>query len=165
MKQVKFFLVALMAAVMGVSVSSCMKGDDNFINVMTVPVKYNYSSFLMGDGLTKLVPTTDLGFLSGNMYLVECQYDYSQATENTIPVTLLSNPLCIDPKGDEGLTTIKAEPTSPLYSLDRQYASMGYYDKNMIVLTMPYWVKAEGNTIEESETKSILLFFPMIQKL
>ena len=29
MKQVKFFLVALMAVVMGVSVTSCMNGDDN----------------------------------------------------------------------------------------------------------------------------------------
>lgn len=144
-----------MAAVMGVSVSSCMKGDDNFINRMTVPVKYNYPSFLMGDGLTKLVPTTDLGLLSGNMYIIDCQYDQSQIVENTnsIPVTLLTTPLCIDPKNDERLTTNKAEPTNPLYALDKQYASLSYYDKNMIVLTMPYWVKAEGNTIEESETK------------
>ena len=29
MKQMKFFLVALMAVVMGVSVTSCMNGDDN----------------------------------------------------------------------------------------------------------------------------------------
>ena len=31
MKQMKFFLVALMAVVMGMSVTSCMKGDDNTI--------------------------------------------------------------------------------------------------------------------------------------
>ena len=53
MKQVKFFLVALMAVVMGMSVTSCMNGDDNHNVTMTVPVKYNYSSFLMGDGTTK----------------------------------------------------------------------------------------------------------------
>ena len=47
MKQVKFFLVALMAVVMGMSVTSCMNGDDNHNVTMTVPVKYNYSSFLM----------------------------------------------------------------------------------------------------------------------
>ena len=29
MKQMKFFLVALMAVVMGMSVTSCMNGDDN----------------------------------------------------------------------------------------------------------------------------------------
>ena len=29
MKQMKFFLVALMAIVMGMSVTSCMNGDDN----------------------------------------------------------------------------------------------------------------------------------------
>ena len=42
MKQVKFFLVALMAVVMGMSVTSCMNGDDNHNVTMTVPVKYNY---------------------------------------------------------------------------------------------------------------------------
>ena len=31
MKQMKFFLVALMAVVMGMSVTSCMNGDDNTI--------------------------------------------------------------------------------------------------------------------------------------
>ena len=49
MKQVKFFLVALMAVVMGMSVTSCMNGDDNHNVTMTVPVKYNYGSFLMGN--------------------------------------------------------------------------------------------------------------------
>lgn len=49
MKQVKFFLVALMAVVMGMSVTSCMNGDDNHNVTMTVPVKYNFGSFLMGD--------------------------------------------------------------------------------------------------------------------
>ncbi len=48
MKQVKFFLVALMAVVMGMSVTSCMNGDDNHNVTMTVPVKYNFGSFLMG---------------------------------------------------------------------------------------------------------------------
>ena len=47
MKQMKFFLVALMAVVMGMSVTSCMNGDDNHNVTMTVPVKYNYGSFLM----------------------------------------------------------------------------------------------------------------------
>ena len=90
MKQVKFFLVALMAVVMGMSVTSCMNGDDNHNVTMTVPVKYNYSSFLMGDGTTKLVPTTELGLLDGIMYIISCQYDQSQvsANSNSIPVTL-----------------------------------------------------------------------------
>lgn len=103
MKQVKFFLVALMAVVMGMSVTSCMNGDDNHNVTMTVPVKYNYSSFLMGDGTTKLVPTTELGLLDGTMFIISCQYDQSQVTANStsIPVTLLSTPLCIDPKGNE----------------------------------------------------------------
>ena len=35
MKQVKFFLVALMAVVMGMSVTSCMNGDDNHNVTMT----------------------------------------------------------------------------------------------------------------------------------
>ena len=155
MKQMKFFLVALMAVVMGMSVTSCMNGDDNHNVTMTVPVKYNYGSFIMGDATTKLVPTTELGFLDGNMYLVYCQYDQSQVTanSNSISVTLLSTPLCIDPKSNESLTTIKADPTNPLYSLDKQQSSLVYYDKNTIVLTMPYWVKVTNSSVEDSEVK------------
>ena len=155
MKQVKFFLVALMAVVMGMSVTSCMNGDDNHNVTMTVPVKYNYGSFLMGDGTTKLVPTTELGFLDGDMFIISCQYDQSQVTANStsIPVTLLSTPLCIDPKKNEGLTQTKAEPTNPLYSLDKQQSSLVYYDKNTIVLTMPYWVKVTNSSVEDSEVK------------
>ena len=155
MKQVKFFLVALMAVVMGMSVTSCMNGDDNHNVTMTVPVKYNYSSFLMGDGTTKLVPTTELGLLDGTMFIISCQYDQSQVTANStsIPVTLLSTPLCIDPKGNETLTQTKTEPTNPLYSLDKQQSSLVYYDKNTIDLTMPYWVKVTNSSVEDSEVK------------
>lgn len=155
MKQVKFFLVALMAVVMGMSVTSCMNGDDNHNVTMTVPVKYNYSSFLMGDGTTKLVPTTELGLLDGTMFIISCQYDQSQVTANStsIPVTLLSTPLCIGPKGNETLTQTKTEPTNPLYSLDKQQSSLVYYDKNTIVLTMPYWVKVTNSSVEDSEVK------------
>ncbi len=154
MKQVKFFLVALMAVVMGMSVTSCMNGDDNHNVTMTVPVKYNYSSFLMGDGTTKLVPTTELGLLDGIMYIISCQYDQSQvsANSNSIPVAVIYS-LCIDPKGDESLSTTKTKPTNPLYTLDKQQSSLVYYDKNTIVLTMPYWVKVTNSSVEESELK------------
>ena len=153
MKQMKFLLVALMTVLMGMSVTSCLKGDDNNIVTMTVPVKYNYSSFLMGDGVTKLVPTTELGVLSGTMYIISCQYDRTQVTNNTnsISVTLLGNPVCIDAKPGESLTTQKIEPTTPFYTLDKQNSRLEYYDKNTIVMTMPYWVKVTGNSIEESE--------------
>lgn len=153
MKQVKFFLVALMAVVMGMSVTSCMNGDDNHNVTMTVPVKYNYSSFLMGDGTTKLVPTTELGLLDGTMFIISCQYDPGDSKQYCIPVTLLSTPLCIDPKGNETLTQTKTEPTNPLYSLDKQQSSLVYYDKNTIVLTMPYWVKVTNSSVEDSEVK------------
>ena len=155
MKQVKFFLVALMAVVMGVSVTSCMNGDDNHNVTMTVPVKYNFGSFLMGDATTKLVPTTELGLLDGTMYIISCQYDQSQvsANSNSIPVTLLSTPLCIDPKDGESLRPTKTEPNKPLYTLDKQQSSLVYYDKNTIVLTMPYWVKVTNSSVEESELK------------
>ena len=155
MKQMKFFLVALMAVFMGMSVTSCMNGDDNHNVTMTVPVKYNFGSFLMGDATTKLVPTTELGLLDGTMYIISCQYDQSQvsANSNSIPVTLLSTPLCIDPKDGESLRPTKTEPNKPLYTLDKQQSSLVYYDKNTIVLTMPYWVKVTNSSVEESELK------------
>ena len=170
MKQMKFFLVALMAVVMGMSVTSCMNGDDNHNVTMTVPVKYNYGSFLMGDGTTKLVPTTELGLLDGTMFIISCQYDQSQVTANStsIPVTLLSTPLCIDPKGNETLTQTKTEPTNPLYSLDKQQSSLVYYDKNTIVLTMPYWVKVTNSSVEDSEVKKhsfVLSYDPDINEI
>ena len=153
MKQMKFLLVALMTVLMGMSVTSCLKGDDNNTVTMTVPVKYNYTSFLMGDGVTKLVPNSELGVLSGTMYIISCQYDRSQVTNNTtsIPVTLIGNPVCIDPKSGESLTSQKIEPTNPLYTLDKQRSNLDYFDKNTIVLTMSYWVKVTGSTVEESE--------------
>ena len=67
--------------------------------------------------------------------MISCQYDQSQVTANStsIPVTLLSTPLCIDPKSNESLTKTKTEPTNPLYSLDKQQSSLVYYDKIRIV--------------------------------
>lgn len=153
MKQVKLFLVVLMVVVMGVSVTSCLKGDDNQNVTMTLPVKYDFSSFIAPDG-TKLVPTTDVRVLTGTMYIITYQYDRSQVTDNKrLSVTLLGSPLCIDPKGNEGLTTQKTEATNPLYALNKEQFGLVYYDKNTIVVTMPYWVKVEGNTVEESEAK------------
>jgi len=75
------------------------------------------------------------------------------ANSTSIPVTLLSTPLCIAPKGNETLTQTKTEPTNPLYSLDKQQSSLVYYDKNTIVLTMPYWVKVTNSSVEDSEVK------------
>lgn len=89
------------------------------------------------------------------MYIISCQYDQSQvsANSNSIPVTLLSTPLCIDPKDGESLRPTKTEPNKPLYTLDKQQSSLVYYDKNTIVLTMPYWVKVTNSSVEESELK------------
>lgn len=54
---------------------------------------------------------------------------------------------------NEGLNPQKTEPTNPLYSLDKQQSSLVYYDKNTIVLTMPYWVKVTNSSVEDSEVK------------
>ena len=58
MKQMKFLLVALMAVVMSVSVTSCMKGDDNTTGsgYTVAKVKSNMSSisFTTIDGYTLL---------------------------------------------------------------------------------------------------------------
>lgn len=51
MKQMKFFLVALMAVVMGMSVTSCMKGDDNTI----------YTGVAVAECVNSYPPTFTLG--------------------------------------------------------------------------------------------------------
>ena len=53
MKQMKFFLVALMAVVMGMSVTSCMNGDDN-TQVNDLPVLGKVKDSFLGLTFTSL---------------------------------------------------------------------------------------------------------------
>ena len=83
MKQMKFFLVALMAVVMGMSVTSCMNGDDN-TQVNDLPVLGKVKDSFLGltftslDGFTFKSKNTVEGttnFMPGDFIVATCSYD------------------------------------------------------------------------------------------
>lgn len=98
MKQMKFFLVALMAVVMGMSVTSCMNGDDN-TQVNDLPVLGKVKDSFLGltftslDGFTFKSKNTVEGttnFMTGDFIVATCSYDTEvdiDYTTNTINAT------------------------------------------------------------------------------
>ncbi len=98
MKQMKFFLVALMAVVMGMSVTSCMNGDDN-TQVNDLPVLGKVKDSFLGltftslDGFTFKSKNTVEGttnFMPGDFIVATCSYDTEvdiDYTTNTINAT------------------------------------------------------------------------------
>ena len=99
MKQMKFFLVALMAVVMGMSVTSCMNGDDN-TQVNDLPVLGKVKDSFLGltftslDGFTFKSKNTVEGttnFMTGDFIVATCSYDTEvdiDYTTNTINATI-----------------------------------------------------------------------------
>ena len=99
MKQMKFFLVALMAVVMGMSVTSCMNGDDN-TQVNDLPVLGKVKDSFLGltftslDGFTFKSKNTVEGttnFMPGDFIVATCSYDTEvdiDYTTNTINATI-----------------------------------------------------------------------------
>ena len=99
MKQMKFFLVALMAVVMGMSVTSCMNGDDN-TQVNDLPVLGKVKDSFLGltftslDGFTFKSKNTVEGttnFMTGDFIVAMCSYDREvdiDYTTNTINATI-----------------------------------------------------------------------------
>ena len=149
MKQMKFLLVALMAVAMSVSVTSCMNGDDNNIVQRGIFVKNDYTSFVAADGI-KIVPSSGMNtLLTGTYYYIACQYDMSQFTENStsLSVTLLGEPICIDPKSGENPSSSAQSATNPLYALSSELKSgMIYFDKNTLIMSIVFWYKSDSDS-------------------
>ena len=130
MKQVKFFLVALMAVVMGVSVTSCMNGDDNSgprtLSVIAKLDSYG-SNFKMIDG-TKLVPTdpTSIMLLNSGMYIVNGQYNVEDVNVNaaSITFTLTSTPTNID---GPSVTSTPDDADATMYALNYENTYYPYF--------------------------------------
>lgn len=83
MKQMKFFLVALMAVVMSVSVTSCMNGENN-TKITDYPIIGRVTEnmltfkFVSLDGYTynvQNVVTDALNFYTGDYIIASCSYD------------------------------------------------------------------------------------------
>ena len=183
MKQMKFLLVALMTAVMWVSVTSCMNGEDNNIATGGIFVKNSFSSFEAADGM-KIIPTSGMNtLLTGTYYYIYCQYDFSQLTENStsLSVSLLADPICIDPKSGENPSPSDREATNPLYVLNEDLKSgMLFWDENTLIMPVTFYCKNEltteelekhwfyitydPNAIEEDDTKLTLTINHVLNK-
>ena len=134
MKQVKFFLVALMAVVMGMSVTSCMNGDDN-TQVNDLPVLGKVKDSFLGltftslDGFTFKSKNTVEGttnFMTGDFIVAMCSYDREvdiDYTTNTINATIGSTEKI---SGNAVHSTTKAEDEGehPSYVSDRGVISI-----------------------------------------
>lgn len=146
MKQMKFFLVALMAVVMGMSVTSCMNGDDNTIVQRNdfVRVVQDFPIYFKDMAGNKLMPTSAIT-TSETMALIAYQYDRATIAENatSVTITLLAEPSYI--KESYVTTTSYVTSNSPVMTLEPStiYGVLkgGFFDKNTLILPIAYKYK------------------------
>ena len=146
MKQMKLFLVALMAVVMGLSVTSCMNGDDNTIVQRSdfVRVVQDFPAYFKTMTGEKLVPTSVIT-TSETMALIYYQYDRATIAENanSVTITLLADPSYI--KETYATSSSSLTANAPVMTLEPStaYGSVkgGFFDKNTILLPVAYKIK------------------------
>lgn len=158
MKQVKFFLVALMAVVMGMSVTSCLKGEENNTVQGSLFVKvspYDFPPSFVDAAGGKWIPTNATVDASKSMALISFQYDRTTVEPNatSINVTLVKDPYYFDKS-----YVTSAEPevgNAPMYTLEPEsyYGTIkgGFFDKNTLILPLTYWYKKYNNTTEKEK--------------
>lgn len=163
MKQMKFFLVALMAVVMGLSVTSCMNGDDNTVRQLSAIAKCTSTypaTFQTTTGQKLVINDASLITLNtGELYSFWYEYDSAEQPDNsaTLYVTLYggSTPVSINAKSLEGPTNTSESivANAPLYAfnLSSDYSTQPVvvYDQQYVVIPVYFWVKM-GNTAEEN---------------
>lgn len=159
MKQMKLFLVALLTVVMGVSVTSCMNGDDNPIMSLNTFVRYDgygTSYFKMADG-TKLAPkdNTSMLLLDAGMYIINSQYNRDEVVANSpVSIDLLSTPVKID---GPSVTEQEITPDAALFALNYQGAYPSFFDKTTLIIPCLMWAKGTTSSeVAEDAKKHIL---------
>lgn len=147
MKQMKFLLVALMAVVMSVSVTSCMNGDDNTIVQRSdfVRVVQDFPVYFKNMAGEKLIPASAIAQASETMALIYYQYDRATVAENanSVTITLLAEPSYI--KENDVATAPYLTANAPVMTLEPStaYGAVrgGFFDKNTILLPVAYKIK------------------------
>lgn len=158
MKQVKFFLVALMAVVMGMSVTSCLKGEENNTVQGSLFVKvnpYDFPPSFVDAAGGKWIPTNATIDASKSMALISFQYDKTTVEPNatSVNVTLVEDPYYFDKS-----YVMSVEPevgNAPMYTLEpgSYYGIVrgGFFDKNILILPLAYWYKKYDKTTEKEK--------------
>lgn len=162
MKQMKFLLVALMTVLMGVSVTSCMKGDDNTIYTGPAFAKCVSSfpaTFELANGQKLVVNELTMTDLTqGDIYFFYYQFDTAQQPGNSasLNVTLYggSAPLAISAKYNERPTEANESNTAnaPLYAFNSDISTQpGLLFNEYVVIPIMYWVKLESTDDKQKE--------------
>ncbi|QIU95331.1 hypothetical protein [Bacteroides faecium] len=169
MKQMKFLLVALMAVVMGISVTSCMNGEENngpFPIGVVAKLETSYSGyFKMIDG-TKLVPTAASSInmpMSSGMYAVTGQYNNEDVDVNAGAITFtLASSSNID---GTYISSTEVTPDITLYALEYQNVYPYLFDKNTLVIPAMIWAKGttDAEVAEDSKKHSLKLTYDEIE--
>ena len=162
MKQMKFLLVALMTVLMGMSVTSCMNGDDNTIYTGPAFAKctnYFPATFELANGQKLVVNEWSMPNLNiGEIYFFYYQFDTAQQPGNsqTLDVTLYagSTPTSISAKSTEGPEKAADynEATAPLYTFNSDTSTQpGILFDQYLVIPIMYWVKVESTDEKQKE--------------
>ena len=165
MKQMKFFLVALMAVVMGMSVTSCMNGDDNTARQLFTIAKCTSTypaTFQTPAGQKLVINDASLITLNtGELYNFWYEYDSAEQPDNseTLYVTLYggSTPVSINAKYTEGPTNASesSKANAPLYAfnLASDYSTQPgvLFDQQYLVIPVVYCVKVENSSEEQNK--------------
>ncbi len=163
MKQLKFFLVAILTIIIGGSVTSCMNTDSDPIYTDLAIAKatsFISPTFQLANG-QKLVVTNATAdtYNEGQLYVFYYQYNTEEQAWNapTLNVTLYqgSTPTSISAKSAEGpvSSTSATAANAPLYTVEGYVAGLGevnpmLYTNEFLILPLVYWV---ANSTSETE--------------
>lgn len=155
MKQVKFLLVALMAVVMGVSVTSCMKGEDNSIvpvgGIITLKNTFPYQFQVEGSGVVYeasnlTIPGLSADVSTGDIILLQAQYDTKKQAvdQNTKKIVVdVSAALKLNEKTMSSLDDV--EFNRSIIPLSRYGSDVVpfLYSANWVIFPMPFYVEKD----------------------
>lgn len=168
MKQVKFLLVVLMAVVMGVSVTSCMKGDENTTYVAPTFAKLIDiipPTFQQANGQKLVVNDMSLSTLNtGEIYFFYFQFDTAvqDPSSPSLNVTLPSGLVSVSAKSSEGpiASSDATKANAPLYIFKEPFylfASVPVngepfmFGTDVLIIPITYWVKVESTEDKQKE--------------
>jgi hypothetical protein len=158
MKQMKFLLVALMAVVMSVSVTSCMKGDDNTTGsgYTVAKVKSNMLtsiSFTTIDGYTLLAGANSslTNATSGDFVYLAYTYDTEtdvDAASKTIKITIAGAQIV----SGNSVPPITVESDNEIYKSNRPVITISdgalsplMFDNDNLILPIQYYAKEDAS--------------------
>lgn len=156
MKQMKFFLVALMTVVMGMTVTSCLKGDDNTAFVGPTYAKCveifppTFQSFT---GQKLVVSDMSLASLNTNdIYYLIYQFDTAVQDPNSpsLNVSLYGGiaPTVITAKSNEGPMNKNSntETDAAFYRFNTsQSQPFLLFNESYVLIPIDYWLKVENS--------------------